>query len=55
MKISTIAALGFLGLTNAAQNAIEPITDWGENPSGLTLHVYVPPKLAPKSAIILAV
>ncbi|KAK4460910.1 Alpha/Beta hydrolase protein [Cladorrhinum samala] len=56
MMLSALKALGVLALTigGAAQDALTPVTNWGENPSGLELSVYVPPTLAPKPAIILA-
>ncbi len=38
-----------------AQSSLTHVSDWGENPSKLELEVYVPAKLAPKPAVILAV
>ncbi|KAK3935432.1 carbohydrate esterase family 1 protein [Diplogelasinospora grovesii] len=37
-----------------AQNALAPVSDWRENPTQLTLQVYVPSKIAAKPAVILA-
>lgn len=34
---------------------LTPVTDFGVNPTGLDLHIYVPKNLAPKPAVILAV
>ncbi|EAA27827.1 carbohydrate esterase family 1 protein [Neurospora crassa] len=33
---------------------LTPVTDFGVNPTGLDLHIYVPKNLAPKPAVILA-
>jgi hypothetical protein len=49
--------LGTLGVTSAqaAQNELKEVCSWGPNPTSLELHVYTPPKLAAKPAIILVV
>ncbi|KAK0715214.1 PHB depolymerase family esterase [Lasiosphaeris hirsuta] len=46
--------IGVVLPAQAAQNALTPINDWGENPSKLELQVYAPTKVATKPAIILA-
>ncbi len=49
--------LGIAGVASAQapQNALKPICSWGPNPTKLELNVYVPSKLPPKPAVILAV
>lgn len=39
----------------AAQNELKEVCGWGANPTNLELHVYTPPKLAARPAIILGV
>lgn len=54
MRFSTLAS-GFLALalTNAA--ALTRVTDFGSNPSGARMYIYVPDKLATNPAIITAI
>ena len=49
--------LGIAGVASAQapQNALKAICSWGPNPTNLELKVYVPSKLPPKPAVILAV
>ena len=42
-------------MTIAAGPTVTPITDWGENPTGLELHGYIPSSLPKSPAVILAV
>lgn len=56
--LTTLAVvLGTLGVapTEAAENELKPECGWGPNPTNLELHVYEPPKLADRPAVILAV
>ncbi|KAK4210192.1 Alpha/Beta hydrolase protein [Rhypophila decipiens] len=50
---SLLAALASAGCSPVKRD-IQPITNWGGNPSGLNLHVYVPARLTAKPAVILA-
>ncbi len=55
---SSIIFYHFLALGNlflVANGALTPVTDFGSNPTGLTMGIYVPAKLATNPAIILAV
>ena len=48
-SLSSVVALA------AVANALTPVSNWGQNPTGLDLQIYVPAKLAAKPAVILAV
>lgn len=47
--------LAFVLLFSTANGALTPVTDFGSNPTGLKMSIYVPAKLATNPAIILAV
>ncbi|KAJ4291231.1 hypothetical protein N0V88_006231 [Collariella sp. IMI 366227] len=47
--------VGGVASAQAPQNALKPICSWGPNPTNLELKVYVPSKLPPKPAVILAI
>jgi hypothetical protein len=56
--LTTLAAvLSALGVTSAqaAKNELKEVCGWGPNPTDLQLHVYTPPQLAAKPAILLVV
>jgi hypothetical protein len=55
--LTTLAVvLGMLGVTSAqAKNELKEVCGWGANPTDLQLHVYTPPQLAAKPAILLVV
>ncbi|KAK2058212.1 PHB depolymerase family esterase [Colletotrichum caudatum] len=46
--------LSLLPLLSQAEAALQRVNDWGANPTGLTMDISVPAKLAPNPAIILA-
>lgn len=48
-----VLALGTLFLVT--NGALTPVTNFGSNPTGLTMGIYVPTKLATNPAVILAV
>jgi hypothetical protein len=51
--LRSLLPLGILLL--AVNGALTPVTDFGSNPTGLTMSIYVPAKLATNPAVILAV
>ncbi|KAK3389810.1 feruloyl esterase B [Podospora didyma] len=53
-SLLTLAAISRFGVQAQQQKALTPITNFGDNPTKLELSVYVPAKLSPKPAIILA-
>lgn len=60
-SLLTYLALG-LGSTavlaskcGVATGSLQPVANFGENPTGLDLQIYVPKNLAPNPAVILAV
>lgn len=46
-------ALGLIGSVSAAQ--LEQVTDFGDNPSGALMYIYVPDNLQPEPAVVVAV
>lgn len=51
-------ASGFVALAALASNAnaaLQQISNWGQNPGGMTLHAYIPNNVASSPAVILAV
>jgi acetylxylan esterase len=53
MKL-TIAVAAVSQLLFTAEAALQQISNWGQNPGGLTLHAYIPNNLAASPAVILA-
>jgi acetylxylan esterase len=50
------AAVGLLALTGSALGAsLQAVTNFGTNPTGIQMFIYVPDKVAAKPAIIVAV
>jgi acetylxylan esterase len=53
LTLRNLLALG--NLFFVTNGALTPVTDFGSNPTGLTMDIYAPNKLATNPAVILAV
>jgi acetylxylan esterase len=55
LAVSAAAAAMFLTATPASAAALTQVTGFGNNPSNLNMYVYVPAKVAPRPALLVAV
>lgn len=59
MFLSTAFSTGLAALvilsSGASAASLQPVTNFGNNPTGLTMNIYVPDRLATKPPVILAV
>jgi acetylxylan esterase len=51
--MKALLSAAFVALASAA--SLVPVRNFGPNPSGITMNIYVPDKLPPKPAIVVVV
>jgi acetylxylan esterase len=55
MRVSSTIFGGLAAVATTVNGALLRVNDFGSNPTNLQMNIYVPAKVAPKPAIILAV
>jgi acetylxylan esterase len=55
MLLNNLFATALLGATTVVAAGLQQVTNFGTNPTGTQMYVYVPAKVAAKPAILLGV